>query len=103
MSHDAIVSIGDTVRQYRTARGLSYRTLSSAVGIDQAKLHRIEHGADARLSEAVALARFFQFSLDELLEIPSAPAPDMSIEDRLRVLSADLASIAREMTERGPQ
>ena len=56
MSH-ALEKLGATLRELRTAKGLSQRRLSDIAGVPQAHISRIESGSvDLRLSSLLAMA-----------------------------------------------
>lgn len=62
------MNLGERLKQVRTERGLSYRNAAQGIGISVSTLHDIEHGADTRLSTAVAIANFYGLELKVLVE-----------------------------------
>lgn len=59
-------SIGGFVAKYRTTMGLKQKQAGEMMGLPPVRLHRIEAGYEPTLSEAVILADFYGFAVEEL-------------------------------------
>ena len=64
------VVAGNQVRDLRTARRLSQAQLATAMGVSRQTINSIEVGRyTPSLALAVALARFFQSSVEEVFDV----------------------------------
>lgn len=68
-------TIGERIKDLRTARGISTKELSDKAGLDYSTLCRIENGKIQKVSDDVVLnlARFFNVSTDFLLGLTNIP------------------------------
>ena len=65
-------SLGDRLRQARTKRGLSLRSVAQALGVSASLISQVEIGkTQPSVSTLYALASHLGVSLDELLGIPT--------------------------------
>lgn len=63
--------IGARIRRRRTEWGLTQAELGKAAGLERIMITRIENGErDVRASEAMAIARMLDASVDELFDAP---------------------------------
>lgn len=72
------MTLGETIKEQRTAHGLSQETLAEAMGVSRQAVTKWEAGQSAPSSEKlIALAKLFHISLDELIgnEAASSQAP----------------------------
>ena len=72
------MTLGETIKEQRTAHGLSQETLAEAMGVSRQAVTKWEAGQSAPSSEKlIALAKLFHISLDELIgnETASSQAP----------------------------
>lgn len=61
---------GNTVRDLRTARGLSQGELATAMGVSRQTINSIEVGRyTPSLPLAIALARFFSTTVEEVFHV----------------------------------
>jgi putative transcriptional regulator len=64
------VVAGNTVRDLRTARGLSQGELAAAMGVSRQTINSIEVGRyTPSLPLAIALARFFQSTVEDVFHV----------------------------------
>jgi transcriptional regulator with XRE-family HTH domain len=77
-SEPGFAEMGDRLRQARTARGLSLRTVARRLGVSPSLISQVETGrAKPSVSTLYALANELGVSLDELLFV-DAPSPATS-------------------------
>ena len=72
------MTLGETIKEQRTAHGLSQETLAEAMGVSRQAVTKWEAGQSAPSSEKlIALAKLFHISLDELIgnEAASSQVP----------------------------
>ena len=71
MCQATLTSVENTVREQRTARGLSQASLGTAVDVSRQTINAIEMGRYLpSLPLAFALARYFGMSVEALFELP---------------------------------
>ena len=74
-SEPGLATMGDRLRQARTARGISLRSLARQVGVSPSLISQVETGrAKPSVNTLYALANELGISLDELLFVDAAPA-----------------------------
>jgi transcriptional regulator with XRE-family HTH domain len=68
-------TIGERVRDLRTARGITIKELSEKAGLDYSTISRIENGKIQKVADDIVLklARFFNVSTDFLLGLTNIP------------------------------
>jgi len=66
--------VGQRIRQLRTGRNIKQDEVASSIGISKQMLSNIETGyRDATLDVSVALAQYFEVSLDYLVGLSDKP------------------------------
>jgi transcriptional regulator with XRE-family HTH domain len=91
--------IASTLKAAREAKGLSQRALSSATGVPQGQLSRIENGAvDLRLSSLIALARALDLELT-LVPRKTVPAVEAVVRSSERETSPSGQNVRRALRE----
>ena len=68
--------LGDVVKTYREARGISQNDLAKRTQISQSTLSRIEANIQKpRMQSLIRIAKFLDISIDELVQIGEAAEP----------------------------
>lgn len=72
----AVGIFGKRLKQIRTARGLSQKTIAENAGITAAQVSRYEAGLQSPTEDAIRrIAQFLEVSADYLLGLTDDPAP----------------------------
>lgn len=87
------MTLGETIKEQRTAHGLSQETLAEAMGVSRQAVTKWEADQSAPSSEKlITLAKLFHISLDELIGNEIAPAAPRKKPNP--ILRANLTRIA---------
>ena len=92
------MTLGETIKEQRTAHGLSQETLAEAMGVSRQAVTKWEAGQSAPSSEKlIALAKLFHISLDELIgneaassQVPQGKKPNPILRTNLTRIAITL-------------
>ncbi len=75
-----LVAVGENIHYYRKKRGLTLEALGEDIGVDKARMHKIERGANLTLITLLRLSTFLEVSIAKLIDTDV----DVSCEDTER-------------------
>ena len=89
------MTLGEKIKEQRTAHGLSQETLAETMGVSRQAVTKWEANQSAPSSEKlIALAKLFHISLDELIDNEVAPSKPSEAKKPNPILRANLIRMA---------
>lgn len=73
-------AVGENIHYYRKKRGFTLEALGEDIGVDKARMHKIERGQNLTLTTLLRLSTFLEVSIAKIIETDV----DVSCEDAER-------------------
>jgi transcriptional regulator with XRE-family HTH domain len=61
-------AVGDNIRYYRKKRGFTLEALGEDIGVDKARMHKIERGQNLTLLTLLRLSAFLEVTIAKLID-----------------------------------